>query len=81
MLVSNISSDKHPGEAGIGALFGVKLVPLLLSPVVTYILHGHYQEECRTFCGDVQTYLTLKIRKPPTTAGTLDQLTPKKLAC
>lgn len=69
MFVSNISSDKHPEETGIAVLFGVTLVPFLVSPMVTYVLHGHYQEECKKFWDGVHKYLTSKIRKPATTAG------------
>ena len=63
MLSSNVSSDNHPGETGMAVLFGITLIPLLASPVITYILHGHYREECKKFFGDIQTYLMSKIRK------------------
>ena len=63
MLVSNISSDKHPGETGMAVLFGITLIPLLASPVITYVLHGHYREECKKFFKDMQTQFMSKIGK------------------
>jgi hypothetical protein len=59
-LLSNISSDKHPGETGIAVMFGVTLVPLLASPVITYVLCGHYQEQCKKIFGVVRNYLEAK---------------------
>ena len=63
MLVSNISSDKHPGETGMAVLFGITLIPLLASPVITHILHGHYRDEFKNIFGCIQTYLMSRLRK------------------
>ena len=63
MLVSNISSDKHSGETGMAVLFGITLIPLLASPVITYVLHGHYRKECKKIFGDIQRYFMSKLGK------------------
>ena len=69
MLVSNVSSDKHPGETGVAVLFAIKLLPLLFSPVITYILHGHFQDECKEFCGNVRKHL---ISRTTNNSNTID---------
>ncbi|XP_028394029.1 tachykinin-like peptides receptor 86C [Dendronephthya gigantea] len=70
MLVSVIPSGGHPGEVGIAVLFGITLVPLLVSPVLTYFLHGHYQEECKKLLGDLNKYfIYFMSKKNPSTTG------------
>lgn len=66
MLVSVINSSGHPGEVGIAVLFGITLVPLLVTPVLTYFLHGHYQEECKKLWGGLRKYL-MPMKDPSTT--------------
>ena len=61
MLISIRALDEHVRETGIAVMFGLTLVPFCVSPLITYLLCGHYREECKKFCGSVHNFFMSKI--------------------